>query len=113
GLPILIALVGVGMGFGVLDAASHLLTVPTFGPELMAMIGLGVGIDYALFVVTRHRDGLHQGKTPREATIVALETSGRAVAFAGGTVVISLLGLFLIDQAFMDGMALASIFAVL
>jgi RND superfamily putative drug exporter len=113
GLPILTALLGVGIGFGLVDLLSRLLTVPTFGPELMAMIGLGVGIDYSLFVVTRYRDGLHHGMTPRDATITALQTSGRAVAFAGGTVVISLLGLFLIDQAFMDGMALASIFAVI
>jgi RND superfamily putative drug exporter len=112
GLPILTALLGVGIGFGLVDLLSRVLTVPTFGPELMAMIGLGVGIDYALFVVTRYRDGLHREMTPRDATIVALQTSGRAVAFAGGTVVISLLGLFLIDQSFMDGMALASIFAV-
>ena len=113
GLPILTALLGVGIGFGLVDLLSRVLTVPTFGPELMAMIGLGVGIDYALFVVTRYRDGLARGRTPRDATIVALQTSGRAVLFAGGTVVISLLGLFLIDQAFMDGMALASIFAVI
>ena len=113
GLPVITALLGVGIGFGLVDLLSHLITVPTFGPELMAMIGLGVGIDYALFVVTRYRDGLARGRTPREATIVALQTSGRAVLFAGGTVVISLLGLFLIEQAFMDGMALASIFAVI
>jgi len=113
GLPILTALLGVGIGFGLVDLLSRLITVPTFGPELMAMIGLGVGIDYALFVVTRYRDGLARGWSPRDATIVALQTSGRAVLFAGGTVVISLLGLFLIEQAFMDGMALASIFAVI
>jgi putative drug exporter of the RND superfamily len=112
GLPILTALLGVGIGFGLVDLLSRFLTVPTFGPELMAMIGLGVGIDYSLFVVTRYRGELHRGMTPRDATITALQTSGRAVAFAGGTVVISLLGLFLIDQSFMDGMALASIFAV-
>jgi RND superfamily putative drug exporter len=112
GLPVITALLGVGIGFGLVDLLSHLITVPTFGPELMAMIGLGVGIDYSLFVVTRYRDGLARGRSPRDATIVALQTSGRAVTFAGGTVVISLLGLFLIDQAFMDGMALASIFAV-
>jgi putative drug exporter of the RND superfamily len=112
GLPIITALLGVGIGFGLVDLLSRAITVATFGPELMAMIGLGVGIDYALFVVTRYRDGLARGRTPRDATIVALQTSGRAVLFAGGTVVISLLGLFLIDQAFMDGMALASIFAV-
>jgi RND superfamily putative drug exporter len=113
GLPIVTALLGVGIGFGLVDLLSRLITMPTFGPELMAMIGLGVGIDYALFVVTRYRDGLARGRTPREATIIALQTSGRAVLFAGGTVVISLLGLFLIEQAFMDGMALASIFAVI
>ncbi len=113
GLPILIALLGVGIGFGLVDLLSRVLTVPTFGPELMAMIGLGVGIDYALFIVTRYRDGLRRGLEPREATVVALSTSGRAVAFAGGTVVISLVGLFLIAQAFMDGLALASIFAVI
>jgi len=113
GLPVITALLGVGIGFGLVDLLSRVITVPTFGPELMAMIGLGVGIDYALFVVTRYRDGLARGRTPREATIVALQTSGRAVLFAGGTVVISLLGLFLIEQAFMDGMALASIFAVI
>ena len=113
GLPIITALLGVGIGYGLVALLSHALTVPTFGPELMAMIGLGVGIDYALFVVTRYRDGLSRGRSPRDATITALQTSGRAVLFAGGTVVISLLGLFLIDQPFMDGMALASIFAVI
>jgi RND superfamily putative drug exporter len=82
GLPILTALLGVGIGFGLVDLLSHLLTVPTFGPELMAMIGLGVGIDYSLFVVTRYRNGLHHAMTPRDATITALQTSGRAVTFA-------------------------------
>src|SRR6202034_3249509 len=113
GLPILIALVGVGMGFGVLDAASHLLTVPTFGPELMAMIGLGVGIDYALFIVTRYRHGLAEGRDPRQATTVAYSTAGRAVLFAGCTVVIALLGLFVVGLAFMDGLAVGTILAVL
>ena len=62
GLPILIALVGVGIGFALVDFASHVFTIPSFGPELMAMIGLGVGIDYALFIVTRYRQGLHEGR---------------------------------------------------
>jgi RND superfamily putative drug exporter len=83
GLPILTALVGVGMGFGILVALSHLITVPTFGPDMMIMIGLGVGIDYALFVVTRYRQGLAERQPPRAATIVALSTAGRAVLFAG------------------------------
>jgi RND superfamily putative drug exporter len=112
GLPILAALVGVGMGFGVLVALSHLLTVPTFGPDMMIMIGLGVGIDYALFVVTRYRQGLGEGLEPRNATIIALSTAGRAVLFAGATVVIALLGLFVVGLPFMDGLAAAAIVAV-
>ena len=64
GLPIITALVGIGVGYGVVDLISHLLTDPSFGPELMAMIGLGVGIDYALFIVTRYRQGLGEGRGP-------------------------------------------------
>jgi putative drug exporter of the RND superfamily len=112
GLPILTALVGMGMGFGILMVLSHLLTVPTFGPDMMIMIGLGVGIDYALFVVTRYRQGLAERRPPREATIVALSTAGRAVLFAGATVVIALLGLFVVGLPFMDGLAAATIIAV-
>ena len=112
GLPIVTALVGVGMGFGVLEVLSHLVTVPTFGPDMMIMIGLGVGIDYALFVVTRYRQGLLEGSPPREATVVALSTAGRAVLFAGGTVVIALLGLFAVGLPFMDGLAASTIVAV-
>jgi RND superfamily putative drug exporter len=113
GLPILTALVGVGLGFGVLDAASHLLTVPTFGPEMMAMIGLGVGIDYALFIVTSYRHELADGGDPRAAVVHALSTAGRAVLFAGCTVVIALLGLFVVGLPFMDGLATGTILAVL
>jgi len=112
GLPILTALVGMGVGFGILMVLSHLVTVPTFGPDMMIMIGLGVGIDYALFVVTRYRQGLAERRPPREATIVALSTAGRAVLFAGATVVIALLGLFVVGLPFMDGLAAATIVAV-
>jgi putative drug exporter of the RND superfamily len=113
GLPILTALAGVGAGFAVVELASHVLTVPTFGPEMMAMIGLGVGIDYALFIVTRYRQELHGGRSPRDAVTVAMSTAGRAVLFAGCTVVIALLGLFAVDLAFMDGLAASTILAVL
>jgi RND superfamily putative drug exporter len=112
GLPILTALVGVGMGFAVLEALSHLVTVPTFGPDVMVMIGLGVGIDYALFIVTRYRQELAAGRPARDATVVALSTAGRAVLFAGCTVVIALLGLFVVGLPFMDGLAVATIVAV-
>ncbi|MBO0727787.1 MAG: MMPL family transporter [Acidimicrobiaceae bacterium] len=113
GLPILIALVGVGIGFAVVDLVSHALTVPSFGPELMAMIGLGVGIDYALFIVTRYRQGLGEGRNPRDAIVVAQATAGRAVLFAGTTVIISLLGLLLVGQAYLVGLAVGTILAVL
>ena len=112
GLPILTALVGVGLGSGILVALSHLITVPTFGPDMMIMIGLGVGIDYALFVVTRYRQELAGRRPPRAATIAALSTAGRAVLFAGVTVVIALLGLFVVGLPFMDGLAAATIVAV-
>ena len=113
GLPVLTALAGVGLGFGVVDAASHVLTVPSFGPELMAMIGLGVGIDYALFIVTRYRQQLTEGMAARAAVTTAMSTAGRAVLFAGCTVVIALLGLFVVNLPFMDGLATATIVAVL
>jgi RND superfamily putative drug exporter len=113
GLPLLTALVGVGIGFGLVAFASHTLTVPTFGPELMAMIGLGVGIDYALFIVTRYRQGLGERRDPREATVLALATAGRAVLFAGTTVIISLLGLFIVALPFMHGLVIGTVAAVL
>jgi RND superfamily putative drug exporter len=113
GLPILTALAGVGAGYGVVALISHLLIDPSFGPELMAMIGLGVGIDYALFLVTRYRQGLGEGLAPRDAVIQAMSTAGRAVLLAGTTVIISLLGLFLIGQQYLDGLAIGTILAVL
>jgi putative drug exporter of the RND superfamily len=80
---------------------------------MAAMIGIGVGIDYALFVVTRYRQGIFEGREPRDSVITSLMTSGRSVLFAGGTVVISLFGLFLIGQPYMIGLATACIAAVL
>jgi putative drug exporter of the RND superfamily len=113
GLPLLIALIGVGLGFGIVDAASHVLTIPDFGPDLMAMIGLGVGIDYALLIVTRYRQEMAGGHQPREAAGIAQSTAGRSVLFAGGTVVIALLGLLVVNLPFMDGLAVGAILAVL
>ncbi|MBO0808378.1 MAG: MMPL family transporter, partial [Actinobacteria bacterium] len=112
GLPILTALAGAGTGFGIMAGLSHLITVPSFGPSMMIMIGLGVGIDYALFVVTRYRQGLAERRPPRDATIAALSTAGRAVLFAGATVVIALLGLFVVGLPFMESLAAATIIAV-
>jgi RND superfamily putative drug exporter len=112
GLPIITALFGIAIAFAVLDLLSHVVTTPVFAPEMMAMIGLGVGIDYALFVVTRFRQGLAEGREPREAVAVSLATSGRSVLFAGTTVILSLLGLFLLQLPFMRGLAVGAIAAV-
>jgi RND superfamily putative drug exporter len=112
GLPIITALLALAISFGLIDFLSHAATVPTFGTELAAMIGIGVGIDYALFVVTRYRQGLHGGMSPQGAVVTSLATSGRAVLFAGCTVVISLLGMFLLDVGFVVGLALGAIIAV-
>ena len=112
GLPIITALFGIAVAFAVLDLLTHVVTTPVFAPEIMAMIGLGVGIDYALFVVTRYRQGLAEGREPRGAVAVSLATSGRAVVFAGTTVILSLLGLFLLQLPFMRGLAIGAIAAV-
>jgi putative drug exporter of the RND superfamily len=112
GLPIITALFGIAIAFAVLDLLSHLITTPTFAPEMMAMIGLGVGIDYALFIVTRYRQGLAEGRNPRQATAVSLATSGRSVVFAGTTVILSLLGLFILQLPFIRGLAVGAIAAV-
>jgi putative drug exporter of the RND superfamily len=112
GLPILTALFGIAIGFAFEDMVSHILNVPVFAPEMLAMIGLGVGIDYALFIVTRYRQGLFEGRDPRQATATSLATSGRAVLFAGCTVVISLLGLFVLQLPFLQGLAVGTIAAV-
>ena len=116
GLPIAIALFGLGAGFAVVSLLSHLATIPDFTIQLAAMIGLGVGIDYALFIVTRFRQGLHDGLDPRDAVLLAIDTAGRSVLFAGATVVISLGGLFLMGVPFIRGLgagAAATVFMMM
>jgi putative drug exporter of the RND superfamily len=113
GLPILTALFGIAVAAAVIVLLSRFTVVPTFGTQLAAMVGLGVGIDYALFIVTRYRQGLADGFEPRESVVLALATSGRAVLFAGCTVVISLLGMLLLGLPFVYGLAGGAIAAVL
>ena len=105
-LPIVTALFGLAISFGVLDLISHGQTVPRFAPELAALLGIGVGIDYALFIVTRYRERLTDGDEPLDAVATALATSGKAVVFAGGTVVVSLLGLFVVGLPYITGAAI-------
>ena len=103
GLPILIAVIGLGIGLSLVTLLANVLEVPDFAPQVAAMIGIGVGIDYVLFIVTRYRNALHGGLEPRAAVITAITTSGRAVIFAGCTVIISLLGLFVMNLGFLRG----------
>ena len=93
GLPIGMALFGLAIGVSSMSLLAYLIDVPSWAPQLAAMIGLGVGIDYALFLVTRHREFLDRGMTVVEAAGRAVATAGQAVVFAGGTVVIAILGL--------------------
>jgi RND superfamily putative drug exporter len=113
GLPIGTALAGIAIGSTIVTILSHVLTMPDFTTTLAVMIGLGVGIDYALFIVTRYREGLHNGYSSEDATAIAINTAGRAVLFAGTTVVISLLGMFLMQLSFMNGIAAGAALTVL
>jgi RND superfamily putative drug exporter len=108
GLPIGVALFGIGLGGAVTMLLSHVLTIPEFAPFIGVMIGLGVGIDYALLIITRHREQLHAGHDVRESIGIAMDTAGRSVAFAGVTVVISLLGMLLIGVPFVAGLAVSA-----
>lgn len=111
-LPIVTAMAGVGSGMLLMAPLSHLMSVNGIAPILGALIGLGVGIDYALFVVTRHRRGLKSGLDPEQSTVQALNTTGRAVLFAGGTVCIALLGLLTIGLEFINGLAVPAAITV-
>jgi RND superfamily putative drug exporter len=106
-LPLVTAIAGVGGGLMATALLTHAMNVVDFAPILGALIGLGVGIDYALFIVTRHRRGLQAGLAPEEAAVTAIDTSGRAVLFAGSTVCISLLGILVLGFVFLNGLAVA------
>ncbi|MFH9978261.1 MMPL family transporter [Streptomyces sp. NPDC017179] len=107
-LPIAVAVFGVGIGLFSTQLISHVTDVPDIAPLLASLIGLGVGIDYALFIVTRHRRGLLRGLEPEESAAVALNTSGRAVLFAGGTVCIALAGMLVTNLRFLDGVVIGT-----
>jgi putative drug exporter of the RND superfamily len=106
GLPIAVALGGVGAGIATMALLSHVITMPEDTTILGMMVGLGVGIDYALFIVTRYRELAGAGHDPRTATVLAMDTAGRAVVFAGATVVISMLGLLLVGLGWLGGMGI-------
>ena len=111
-LPILSALLALGTAIGVIGLLSHVLGMPSISPELTLLIGLGVGVDYALFIVTRHRQGLVAGRDVESSIINAVNTSGRAVLFAGIIVCIALLGMFALGVSFLYGLAVAAAIGV-
>lgn len=113
GMPLLTALVGVGAAFGGISLVAAFATVSSTAPMLAVMIGLAVGIDYALFILSRHRTQLARGMDPEESAAEAVATAGGAVVFAGLTVIIALLGLLVVGIPFLSVMGIGAAFAVL
>jgi RND superfamily putative drug exporter len=113
GLPIATAMLGIGIGVSLISILARFMSTPDFTPQVASMIGLGVGIDYALFIVSRYRDALGRLRPPEDAVIEALTTAGRAVLFAGCTVMISVLGMLLMGLDFLYGLAVGTSIAVL
>src|SRR3954467_13427038 len=112
-LPLFTAVLALGCGLSLTGLLAHVIDIATFSPTLATLIGLGVGIDYSLFVVTRHRNAIIAGREPEAACVRALNTSGRAVLFAGATVIVALLGLLVLGVSFLNGVAVASAIVVL
>ena len=112
-LPLVTALFAVGTTVGLVALASHVATIPDYTPPVLLLVGLGVGIDYALLVFARFRSELVHGATREQAADTALDTAGRSVLFAGATVVIALLGLLTLGLASLEGLALAVTLTVL
>jgi putative drug exporter of the RND superfamily len=108
GLPVLTAVLGIGAGLSLIALLGHIFPAPGFSPIVASMIGLGVGVDYALFIVTRFREGLRGGHQPEDAAVLAMRTAGRTVLVAGSTVIIGMLGLLVLRESLMNGVAIAA-----
>ena len=106
-LPLISALVAIGVGLSIITVLTHAISIASWVPEVAIIVALGVGVDYALFIVSRHRNGLLAGQTPEDAAVTALNTSGRAVLLAGLTVCVALLGLFALQISSLYGVAVA------
>jgi RND superfamily putative drug exporter len=111
-LPLITAGVALGAGISVIGLLSHVISMANFSEQLSLLIGLGVGVDYALFIVTRARQGLQRGLSAEDAIVDAIDTSGRAVMFAGITVCIALLGMFALGVTLLYGVAIAAAIVV-
>ena len=112
-LPLAVAIAALASGLLTAGLVSHAVSIPSIGPTLATLIGLGVGIDYALFVVTRHRNHIKAGMSPQDAAARALSSSGRAVLFAGTTVCIALLGMLVLNVSYVSGLGVAAAITVL
>src|SRR5713226_4784864 len=108
GLPVVTAVLGIGAGLSLIALLGHVVPAPSFSPIIASMIGLGVGVDYALFIVTRFRESLRAGAGPEDAAVTAMRTAGRTVLIAGTTVVIGMLGLLVLRQPLLTGVAVAA-----
>ncbi len=113
GLPILIAVAGLAISSALIGLIAAVIDVPDWSTSLAAMMGIGIGIDYMLLMVTRFKEWRAAGLGPEAATIATLDTAGRSVLVAGSTVVVSMLGLFAMGLSFMRGAAIVTILAVL
>ena len=113
GLPIVTAGIGLITGTALIGLATHVMSMSNVAPELALMIGLGVGIDYALFIVTRFRENYARTGDVEGSVVQAMDTSGRAILLAGTTVVIALLGMFATGVSFLYGLSIASVLTVL
>lgn len=111
-IPLLAAVFAVGAGIETVGLLSNTLSINSITPSIAALIGIGVAVDYALFVVTRHRKGLRSGLSPQESAVSALATSGRAVVLAGATVAIAMLGLLTLRVDFLTAVGLAAAITV-
>ena len=108
GLPVLTAVLGIGAGLSLIAVWGHVFPAPSFSPIVASMIGLGVGVDYALFILTRFGEALHRGEEPETATVTAMSTAGRTVVIAGTTVIIGMLGPPVLCQSLLNGVAIAA-----
>ncbi|MGI8665725.1 MAG: MMPL family transporter [Jatrophihabitans sp.] len=111
-LPLVSAIAAMGSGLGLIGLLSHLMSVASFADQLALLMILGVGVDYALFIVTRHQRNLLRGMSVEESIVLAVNTSGRAVLFAGTTVCIALLGLWTLGVSFLYGVSLGTAIGV-
>jgi RND superfamily putative drug exporter len=113
GLPLAVALFGLGISSALIGVLAAVIDVPDWATAISSLMLIGVGVDYALLVLTRFRGALDDGKDPHDAVIEAVSTAGRSVLIAGSTVIIAMLGLFLVGLSYMHGVALAASIAVL